>query len=78
MDEEGLNKFKLKTPSITIAYRKSSSVEITDADKLPKKYKTVVVEEKPNKIKLKEYLETQPNKECKFAKINSNINMSIK
>ena len=62
----------------SIAYRKSSSVEITDADKLPKKYKTVVVEEKPNKIKLKEYLETQPNKECKFAKINSNINMSIK
>lgn len=61
-----------------ISYRKSESVEITDADKLPKEYKTIVVEEKPNKIKLKEYLETQPNKECKFARMKPNISMTIK
>lgn len=83
-DEDGnvdlveLNKYKLKLPHSQISYRKSESVEIIDEDKVPKKYKTVVIEEKPNKTKLKEYLNTLSKRETKYAKIATNVNISIK
>lgn len=70
-----LNKRLLRS---SISYRKSESVEIIDADKIPKKYKTIVIEEKPNKTALKEYLNTLPKRENKYAKISTNMNISIK
>ena len=78
LDFEGLNKFKLKSPSINLSYRKSESVEVIDEQKVPKKYKDVVVSEKVSKTKLKEYLNTLPKRECKYAKIKTNLNLSIK
>lgn len=62
----------------SISYRSSETTDIIDADKIPKKYKTVVVTENPDKAKIKEYLNTLPKRECKFAKITSKLNMSIK
>ena len=70
-----LNKRLLRS---SISYRKSESVEIIDADKIPKKYKTIVIEEKPNKTALKECLNTLPKRENKYAKISTNMNISIK
>ena len=70
-----LNKRLLRS---SISYRKSESVEIIDADKIPKKYKTIVIEEKPNKTALKEYLNTLPKRENKYAKISTNMNINIK
>ena len=61
-----------------ISYRNSESVEIIDADKIPKKYTNTVVEVKPDKAKLKEYLNTLPKRACKYAKIKTNTSMSIK
>ena len=61
-----------------LSYRKSEVTEITDATKIPKKYKTIVIEEKPNKALIKEYLETLPKRSCKYAKMTSKLNLSIK
>ena len=47
-------------------------------DKIPKKYKRVEVKEAPDKTKLKEYLSTLPNRECKYAKMKDSLNLSIK
>ena len=69
---------EIKTALNKINFRKSESVEIIDADKIPKKYKTIVIEEKPNKTALKEYLNTLPKRANKYAKISTNMNISIK
>ena len=78
LDIDGLKKFKFKTPTIDISYRKSSSIEILDADKLPKDCINVVVEEKPNKTAIKEHLKKLGTDETDFARIATNINISIK
>lgn len=78
LDFDGLNKYKLKSPSINLSYRKSESVEILDEQKVPKKYKDIVISEKVSKTKLKEYLKTLPKRECKYAKMKDNLNLSIK
>jgi len=61
-----------------LSYRKSESVEIIDEDAIPKKYKRVEIKESPDKTKLKEYLNTLPKRECKYAKMKDNLNLSIK
>ena len=78
LDEEGLKKFKLKTPTVEISYRKSSSVEVKDNDKVPTEFMNVVIESKPDKKALKEHLKKLGTDETDFAKIVTNINMSIK
>jgi len=78
LDEEGLRKFKFKSPSVEISYRKSSKVEVLDESKLTNDLKTVVVESKPNKTAIKEHLKELGVDETDFAKIVTNINMSIK
>jgi hypothetical protein len=61
-----------------LSYRKSESVEIIDEDAIPKKYKRVEIKESPDKTKLKEYLSTLPKRECNYAKMKDNLNLSIK
>ena len=78
LDEDGLKKFKLKTPTIEISYRKSSKVDIIDKDKVPTEYMNVVVESKPKKKEIGQYLKDNNLTECDFAKLVTNINMSIK
>lgn len=78
LDEEGLKKFKLKTPTIEISYRKSSSVDILDNDKVPSEFMNVVVESKPDKKAIKDDMKKKDVTETDYAKIVTNINMSIK
>lgn len=47
---------KLSTPRIAISTRKSSRVEVTDADKLPDDLKSTVTEIKPDKNAIKKRL----------------------
>jgi len=78
VDLIGLNAYKLKLPHSSISYRKSNSVAITNKDLVPTEMKTVKVEEVPNKTKIKEYLESINATECDYAKIQTNVNISIK
>ena len=74
----GLNAYKLKLPHSQISYRKSESVEVTNAELVPLDMKNVTVKEDISKTKIKEYLETQPNRECEYAKIATKVNINIK
>ena len=78
VDLEGLNKYKLKLAHSTISYRKSNTTEITNLDLVPTDMKTVTVEEKPSKTKIKEYLESNGMTECEYAKLQTNVNIVIK
>ena len=78
LDEEGLKKFKFKTPTVEISYRKSSSVEVKDNDKVPSEFMHVVIESKPDKKAIKDELKKLGTDETDYAKIVTNINMSIK
>lgn len=78
LDTVGLNKFKLETPSITISYRKSNSLEVTDINNVPSEYIKTVVEEKVDKVGLKKFMKESKVDETDYAYISTNINMSIK
>lgn len=76
LDEEGLAKYKLQLPHSQISYRKSKSVEVDIEAKLPKKFITIKIDEKPDKKAIKEALDN--GEKVKGAKIVTNINLQIK
>ena len=78
IDKVSLNKYKFETPKLKISYRKSATIEITDLTKVPKKFiKVKPLEEKDiDKTQIKELL--KQGKSFEFAKLNENVNMSIK
>jgi len=78
LDEDGLKKFKLKTPTIEISYRKSSKVDIIDNDQVPSEFMNVVIESKPKKKEIGKYMKDNNLTETDYAKLVTNINMSIK
>jgi len=78
VDLVGLNKYKLKTPTIEISYRKSNSVDVLDVEKVPSEYMNVVVESKPKKKEIGKYMKDNNLTETDYAKLVTNINMSIK
>jgi len=52
MEQMGLN--KIETPLGNFSLRKSESVNIIDSTKIPSEYVNVVIENKPDKVKIKE------------------------
>lgn len=66
---------KFETPKCKVSFRKSTTVNITDEKKIPKKYLTVVKETKIDKNELKKYLKTN---ECEGANLVENQNIQIK
>lgn len=76
IDTEGLHKYKLDLPHSKISYRKSDSVEIINPDLLPSKYIKKKVEEKPDKVAIKEAIKN--GKDISGAKIVTNYNIQIK
>jgi len=78
LDEDGLKKFKLKTPSIEISYRKSSKIDVTDITKVPKEFVKTTIEEKADKVGLKSYMSDNKLEETEYAKIITGVNISIK
>ena len=69
---------KFETPKCKVSFRKSSSVEITDIAKVPKKFKTIVKETKVDKTELKKYLATLKDNKCAGAYILEKSNIGIK
>lgn len=76
IDIEGLHKYKLDLPHSKISYRKSDSVEITNLDLIPSKYIKKKVEEKPDKIAIKEAIKN--GKDVSGAQMVTNYNIQIK
>ena len=76
IDTEGLNKYKLDLPHSKISYRKSESVEITNQDLIPSKYIRKKVEEKPDKVAIKEDIKNGKN--ISGAELITNYNIQIK
>ena len=76
VDTEGLNKYKLNLPHSKISYRKSESVEIINQDLIPSKYINKKVEEKPDKVAIKEAIKN--GKDISGAKMVTNYNIQIK
>ena len=78
VDLEGLNAFKLKTPSINLSYRKSEKLDVIDATKVPKDYVKTTVEDKVDAVPLKKFMKDNDLTETEYAKIVTNINLQIK
>lgn len=82
LDIEALKKtvkeLNKKLPHSQLSYRKSDSIEIIDADKVPTDMKTVKVEESPSKTKIKEYFTENELTECEYARVKTNYSLSIK
>lgn len=75
-DFDGCNKWKIDDPKAIISYRKSTKLEIIDADLIPKKYKT---EEVVTKISTEDITKALKNGEkVKGAELVKNLNMQIK
>ena len=74
MEQMGLN--KIETPLGNFSLRKSESVNIIDSTKIPSEYVNVVIENKPDKVKIKEAIKN--NIVIEGAEITSKNNLNIK
>jgi len=73
---EQMNLTKIETPIGNFSLRKSESVNIIDSTKIPSEYVNVVIENKPDKVKIKEALKN--NIIISGAEIVSKNNLNIK
>lgn len=69
-------KWKFKSPKCVLGYRKSSSVEVPDIEKLDKKYLKITTKVDPDKTAIKDAIKN--GEEVKGAYIKQNINLNIK
>jgi len=67
---------KIQGDLITISWRKSESVEISDVSKIPKEYIKTKIEESPDKTTIKEALKS--GKQVPGAELVSKNNLQIK
>lgn len=69
-------KWKFKSPKVVLGYRKSSSVEVPDIEKLDKKYLKITTKVDPDKKAIGDAIKS--GEEVKGAFIKQNINLNIK
>ena len=69
-------KWKFKSPKVVLGYRKSSSVEVPDIEKLDKKYLKITTKVDLDKTAIKDAIKN--GEEVKGAFIKQNINLNIK
>lgn len=69
-------KWKFKTPRVILGYRKSSSVEVPDIEKLDKKYLKITTKVDPDKKAIGQAIKN--GEEVNGAFIKQNINLNIK
>lgn len=69
-------KWKFKTPRVILGYRKSSSVEVPDIEKLDKNFVKIKTEVSADKTAIKDAIKS--GKEVIGAFIKENINLNIK
>ena len=75
LDAEKLNKYKFDTPRVSMGYRKSSKVVVTDATKIPSEFIKTKVETDVDKAGLKKYLSDHT---IEGATVEKFYNMTIK
>lgn len=75
-NEDDRRKWKFKTPKVVLGYRKSTTVEIPDLEKLDKDYIRIKTETSADKTAIKDAIKN--GKEVKGAFLKDNINLSIK
>ena len=72
---------KFETPKCVVSFRKSTSVEVTDVNKIPKEYIKEKVEVSPDKTALKIFLKGKDAEECNKeygCYLSENKNIGIK
>ena len=69
-------KWKFKSPKVVLGYRKSSSVEVPDIEKLDKKYLKITTKVDLDKKAISDAIKN--GEEVKGAFIKQNINLNIK
>lgn len=69
-------KWKFKTPRVVLGYRKSSSVEVPDIEKLDKNFIKVKTEVSADKTAIKNAI--KDGQEVKGAFIKENINLNVR
>jgi hypothetical protein len=74
--DEDRAKWKFKSPKVVLGYRKSSSVEVPDIEKLDKKYLKITTKVDPDKKAIGDAIKS--GKEVIGAFIKQNVNLSIK
>jgi hypothetical protein len=74
--DEDRAKWKFKSPKVVLGYRKSSSVEVPDIEKLDKKYLKITTKVDPDKKAIGDAIKN--GEEVKGAFIKQNINLNIK
>ena len=74
MEQMGLN--KIETPLGNFSLRKSESINIIDSTKIPSEYINVVIENKPDKVKIKEAIKN--NIQVEGTELISKNNLNIK
>lgn len=74
--DEDRAKWKFKTPKVVLGYRKSSSVEVPDIEKLDKKYLKIATKVDPDKKAISDAIKS--GEEVVGAFIKQNINLNIK
>lgn len=75
-----LNYEKFETEDVKISFRKSKSVVIPDASKVPAEYMEYKSTASPQKDKIKKYLESieGSDEKCEWASIETKQNMQLK
>lgn len=75
-NEDDRRKWKFKTPKVVLGYRKSTTVEVPDLEKLDKNFIKIKTETSADKTAIKEAIKN--GTEVKGAFLKDNINLSIK
>lgn len=75
-NEDDRRKWKFKTPKVILGYRKSTTVEVPDLEKLDKNFIKIKTETSADKTAIKEAIKN--GTEVKGAFLKDNINLSIK
>lgn len=75
-NEDDRHKWKFKTPKVMLGYRKSTTVEVPDLEKLDKNYIKIKTETSADKTAIKEAIKN--GEDVKGAYIKENINLNIK
>lgn len=75
-NEDDRRKWKFKTPKVVLGYRKSTTVEVPDLEKLDKNFIKIKTETSADKTAIKEAIKN--GTKVKGAFLKDNINLSIK
>lgn len=75
-NDDDRRKWKFKTPRVVLGYRKSTTVEVPDLEKLDKNFIKIKTETSADKTAIKEAIKN--GTEVKGAFLKDNINLSIK